>query len=45
MLNIIFEEGDLFNKMDDEEFILDEDELEELLLPQQSPQDEVLKIE
>ena len=45
MLNIVFEEGDLLNEMDDKEFILNEDELEELLLPQQLPQDEVLKIE
>ncbi len=35
MLNIIFEEGDLFNEMDDEEFILDEDKLEKSLLLQQ----------
>jgi len=45
MLNIVFEEGDLLNEIDDEEFILDEDELEEPLLPQQPPQVEVLKIE
>jgi len=45
MLNIVFEEGDLLNEIDDEEFILDEDELEEPLLPQQLPQVEVLKIE
>jgi hypothetical protein len=45
MLNIVFEEGDLLNeKDDDEEFILDEDELGEQLLPQ-PPQDEILKIE
>ena len=34
MLNIVFEEGDLLNEIDDEEFILDEDELEEPLLSQ-----------
>jgi hypothetical protein len=45
MLNIVFEEGDLLNEIDDEEFILDEDELEKPLLPQQPPQVEVLKIE
>ena len=45
MLNIVFKEGDLLNEIDDEEFILDEDELEEPLLPQQPPQVEVLKIE
>ena len=33
MLNIVFKEGDLLNEMDDKEFILDEDELEESLLP------------
>ncbi len=33
MLNIVFEEGNLLNKMNNEEFILDEDKLEELLLP------------
>ena len=45
MLNIVFEEGDLLNEMNDKEFILDEDELEELLLSQQLSQDKVLKIE
>jgi len=34
ILNIVFEERNLLNEMDDEKFILDEDELEELLLPQ-----------
>ncbi len=33
MLNIVFKEEDLFNEMNDEEFILDEDELEKPLLP------------
>ena len=33
MLNIVFDEGNLLNKMNNEEFILDEDKLEELLLP------------
>jgi len=45
MLNIVFEEGDLLNEMDDKEFILDKDELEESLLLQQLSQDKVLKIE
>ena len=34
MLNIVFEEEDLLNEMDGEEFILDKDELEEPLLSQ-----------
>ena len=29
MLNIVFEEGDLLNEQNDDEFILDEDKLEE----------------
>ena len=33
ILNIVFEERNLLNEIDDKEFILDEDELEELLLP------------
>ena len=45
MLNIVFEEENLLNEIDDKEFILDEDELEKLLLPQQPSQDEILKIE
>ena len=45
MLNIVFEEGDLLNEKNDDEFILDEDKLEEQLLSQQPSQDEVLKIE
>jgi hAT family protein len=45
MLNIVFEEGDLLNEKNDDEFILDEDKLEEQPLSQQPPQDEVLKIE
>jgi len=32
MLNIVFEERNLLNEMDDEEFILNKDKLEEPLL-------------
>jgi hAT family C-terminal dimerisation region len=45
MLNIVFEEGDLLNENDEEEFVFEEEELEDQLLPRQPPQDEKLEIE